>query len=1206
MPRPSPMKLDLAKLLTQAGRIIAEDDPAALEQLLALAFAALQQAESALYAVGEDAACVFVAGNKTARLDEAVRAQMDNAPLPDNARAILLAAGGQTVGVWTVLAPSALDDAAWKTFSEALAPFLALGVRRQRWRAEFQAAQVRSEAAQTQVEQRIREVATVYEIGQAMDKVPIDRLLDMVTERAAAAMDASACSLMLMLPDPRSLFIAASYGLADDIVENTRIFVGEGIAGSVAASGKPLRLAALADDPRFSKMAGVPGVDSSLCMPMKDGDGDVLGVLCIRRAIAPAFTEEDERLFSIFASQAALAINNAQLYAKLSAKIQAMSTVAALTGAIISTLDLDQVLNQVADSIVDVVHFDRCRIYLSDVDTGRFSPRIVRGFRRAPGLPGEPSVAMGEGVVGMAARQQTPILADDLSQAPPAWRKYAQALDMESFNAQPIVTRGRCIGVIVVSNTGPHRPMDASSIELLRTLVDQAGIAIENARLHESRERRYAELATLYDVSKTLAATSGVQKAAETVNDLAARITDSDASLLVLLDTAQDAMTALTWRGVSETLDRRLKSFVVPVPVTAWTRDLREPRLLVADDVETLFGPDWQPVCEAFLARHRACALIPLVVDETAVGFLLLGKRGSDYGEEELKLIAVASSQAAAVLASASSYERRNTLRGLEVSAVYELMQKVRSATALDDALSSILDIVARLVWSDSSALMTLEDDGETLTVRAARGETAAAWTVGQTARLTDDGIAARALRERTALVDTEMATRRSHLALPLVVGSELVGVLLMESKTPDVYTEESVTMLSLVASQAATIYREISSFRTLTRSTEDILRSIAVGVITINKTGHVATWNARAEEIIGLKADRIVGRPYAEFIQRLQADESARAETVAMLDLTAHIGKVLRSQLTIQSPQGEEIFVNLSAFQLKSASDDYLGVVVVVEDITNEVQMAQEVERATKLAETGQLAANIAHELRNPLASIKGAAQLLRNALPSEFQDEHGEFLDIIIEETNGLNRMMSEFLEFSRVTPPEMRLVSLNALVSRLLNFMTPYLDDEDVSVHLTLDERLPDVFVDKAQIEQVLKNIVINAAQAMPHGGTLTIATCYYAIQDIVELSLTDTGVGIPANKMEKIWTPFYTSKTKGTGLGLAISRKIVETHNGRLSVRSTPGDGSTFTLHLPITPSYVQPIPPSRQEIADQRSDRPGTLYERGEEYHAPPF
>lgn len=1205
MPRTSPLKLDLAKLLTQAGRIFAEDDPDALSQALALASAALGQAESALYAAGEDAAaCVFVTGSDTALLGAAARARLDDAPEPGDARAILLTAGGHTVGVWAVLPPPALPDSVWNTVSEALSPFLALGMRRERWRDEFRAAQSRSEAAQVQVEQRIREVATVYEIGQAMDKVPIDRLLDMVTERAAAAMGASACSLMLILPDTRSLFIAASYGLADDIVENTRIFVGEGIAGSVAASGKPLRLGALADDPRFSKMPGVPGVDSSLCMPMKDGDGDVLGVLCIRRAIAPAFTEEDERLFSIFASQAALAINNAQLYAKLSAKIQEMSTVAALTGAIISTLDLDQVLNQIADSIVDVVHFDRCRIYLSDVDTGRFSPRIVRGFRRTPGLSGTPSVAMGEGVVGLAAQRQTPILADDLSQAPPAWREYARALDMESFNAQPIVTRGRCIGVIVVSNTGPHRPMDAGSIELLRTLVDQAGIAIENARLHESRERRYAELATLYDVSKTLAATSGVQKAAETVNDLAARITDSDASLLVLLDTAQDAMTALTWRGVSETLDRRLKSFVVPVPVPAWTRDLREPRLLAADDVETLFGPDWQPVCEAFLARHRACALIPLVVDESAVGFLLLGKRGTDYGEEELKLIAVASSQAAAVLASASLYERRNTLRDLELSAVYELMQKVRSATALDDALSSILDIVARLVWSDGSALMTVDEDGEAMTVRAARGETAA-WTVGQTTPLTDEGIAARALRERTALVDTDRTTRRSRLALPLVVGSELVGVLLMESKTPDVYTEESVTMLSLVASQAATIFREISSFRTLTRSTEDILRSIAVGVITINKAGQVATWNARAEEIIGLKADRIVGHPYAEFIQRIQADESARAETVAMLDLTAHTGKVLRSQLTIQSPQGEETFVNLSAFQLKSASDDYLGVVVVVEDITNEVQMTQEVERATKLAETGQLAANIAHELRNPLASIKGAAQLLRNARPSEFQGEHGEFLDIIIEETNGLNRMMSEFLEFSRVTPPEMRLVSLNALASRLLHFMTPYLDDQDVSVHFTFDERLPDVFVDKAQIEQVLKNIVINAAQAMPHGGTLTVATCFYAVQDIVELSLTDTGVGIPADKMEKIWAPFYTSKTKGTGLGLAISRKIIETHNGRLSVRSTPGAGSTFTLHLPITPSYAQPIPQSRQEIADQRSDRPGTLYERGAEYPAPP-
>ena len=268
---------------------------------------------------------------------------------------------------------------------------------------------------------------------------------------------------------------------------------------------------------------------------------------------------------------------------------------------------------------------------------------------------------------------------------------------------------------------------------------------------------------------------------------------------------------------------------------------------------------------------------------------------------------------------------------------------------------------------------------------------------------------------------------------------------------------------------------------------------------------------------------------------------------------------------------------------------------VVVFEDVTSEVLMKEEVERVSKLAETGQLAANIAHELRNPLSSIKGAAQLLRNELPGDTVAQHGEFLDIIIEEVNGLNRMTTEFLEFSRQTQPAMKPVALNATLTRLLHFMGASLQKVGVSITYALGDDLPNVMMDKAQIEQVVKNIVINAAQAMPRGGYITVSTRYFPGTDIVEMAFTDTGVGIPPEKQEKIFAPFFTTKTKGTGLGLAIARKIVETHGGKLTARSTPGTGSTFTLHLPTRPPHPSRMPPARLEIAEQRSDAAGGLH-----------
>ncbi len=1178
-----------ARLLRQAAAIVAHETRSPLLPLLALVCDAMSTEEAALYRVSA-AGTVLVEGAHTEALDLLARGGgLGTAPLGPQQ---------QPLGVLCTSVRAA-DTALWDAVSECLAPFFVIALRQSAWASEVS-------AARTQVERRIREVATVYDIGQAMDKVEIDRLLDIVTEKAASVMEAQACSLLLRLPESDSLVIAASYGLEDDVVENARIFVSNSIAGRVVDSGEPLLLNSLADDPRFqgSSVHSVPNISSSICMPMKNEDGAVQGVLCIRRSMTqPVFTDEDLRLFSIFATQAGLAINNAQLYARLSHKLQELSTLAALTEAITSTLDLEQVLNQVADNIVDVVHFDRCRIYLLDMETGQFSPRIVRGFRRSAPEDPEAAVRSGEGVIGMVAQRQMPLHVDDITQTLPLLRDYGLALEMDAFYAQPIVARGRCIGVVVVSNTGPQRPIAAPDIELLSTFVHQAGIAIENARIIAGQEKRYAELATLYEVSKTLAATSGVQKAAQTVNDLATQITDSDAGLLLLLDDSQEGLSALHWRGVSDALAKRLRGFLSPVRVSAKARTLRSPRILTADDAEDLLGPDWRPVCEAFLARHRAAALVPLVVDNAAVGFLLLGKHGADYGDQELKLIAVASSQAATVLRSASSYERRIGQRDLELSAVYELMQKLRTATTLKEALSSILDIVASLVWSDDSSLYTVDEGGKTITVRAARGDRA--WqSVGRETQMLDgDGLAARALRARTGLIASSAAPAlpesptRSRMAIPLIVAEEMIGVLVMESRTPDLYGEDSLMMLHLVASQAATIYREMTSLRNLARYTDNILHSIAAGVVTVDKNGMVATWNKRAEDIVGFPAVEVIGKRYSHLIRMLRVDASVRGETKRMMELTARTGKVFsRSQLCYHLPGGSDIYINLSASQLRSEAGDYLGVVVVFEDVTSEVQMKEEVERVSKLAETGQLAANIAHELRNPLASIKGAAQLLRKELPGDVMSEHGEFLDMIVQEVNGLDRIATEFLEFSRVTPPDMQPVSVHAMLTRLLQFMRAYLNDQDVVVVQDLDDTLPLLPLDRSQIEQVIKNIVINAVQAMPHGGTLTVRTRLSLSGEAVDIEFADSGVGIAADKLSKICAPFFTTKTKGTGLGLAIVRKIVETHGGRLIIRSTPGEGSTFTMQLPIAALPAGLMPPAGAEITDQRHDGAGHAYE----------
>jgi len=1218
MPKQSDPHLDIGSLLTEAAACLGAGN-GALGRLVDIVCRALGASGGAVFDVTPEMECILAAGRDSRLLRERCQDALlcldySVSRSPGPVRVLLIRSVKKTIGAFGALMPGEFDHARWSAVMCALEPMLVAGIR-------LNEAERVLDGDAGESARRSNEVQSIHDLGMMMDDTAMPDLLSNIARKAAEVMSGDACSLMLRQADSTTLRIEASVGIAPEIVENTHVAIGQGISGYVAATGQALLLHNLDTDPIFhdKPVSRVHGVTSSVVVPLKDDQGSSIGVLCIRRSgSAPLFTDQDLRLLGIFARYASLSINNSRLYEKLTSKLQELSTLSALTETITSTLDLEQVLNQVADNIVEVVKFERCRIYLCDLENGRFSAEIVRGFPWHDETKLEGNIGLGEGLIGMVAQSQAPLLVDDVSNTLPVARQYARTFNLESFYAQPVVARGRCIGVVVVSNSASEPGMPASQIELLSTFVHQAGIAIENARFYAGQERRYEELATLYDVSRTLAAASGVQKAAQTVNQLATKITDSDSGVLLLFETNVDALKALHWGGVSDSLDKRLRSITTPLPVPAAARSLRVPRLLTADDCGEIFGADWQPIGEAFLARHRSVALVPLVVDNAAVGFLLLGKQRADYGVQELKLIAVASSQAATVLSSAANYERRIGQHVLELSAVYELMQKIRTATTMDEALNCILDIVASIVWSDRSALYTVDVGGASMTLRAEQGSASRQVRLPGQIPLNGDSIPARALRERRGLIAAceddgitvrtqpripvaesapEAISMRSCLAIPLVAGDETVGILALHSARPDVYTEESVMMLHLVTSQAATIYREMSSFRILTRYTENILRSIAAGVITIDKDGIIVTWNARAEEIINLRHTQTVGIHYRDFIAMLKVDEPVREETVRMVELAAQTGKVFtRNHLCYRTPQGDETYVNLSASQLRSESGEYLGVVVVFEDITHEIQMKEEVERVSKLAETGQLAANIAHELRNPLSSIKGAAQLLRNEMPEDYVEQHGEFLDIIIEEVNGLNRITSEFLEFSRVTPPQMEMIDVNALISRLLQFMGTYLVNEEVQTEIHLDESLPKLYLDKSQIEQVIRNVVINAAQAMPHGGMLTIRTRHIVAQELAEISFKDTGVGIQPDKLEKIWAPFFTTKTRGTGLGLAIARKIIETHGGKMTATSNPGEGSRFIIQLPVTPLHTRHIAPSKHDIADQRSDQPGGSFE----------
>ncbi len=228
--------------------------------------------------------------------------------------------------------------------------------------------------------------------------------------------------------------------------------------------------------------------------------------------------------------------------------------------------------------------------------------------------------------------------------------------------------------------------------------------------------------------------------------------------------------------------------------------------------------------------------------------------------------------------------------------------------------------------------------------------------------------------------------------------------------------------------------------------------------------------------------------------------------------------------------------------------------------------RLFEKIKERERLAALGEMSAGLAHEIRNPLGAIKGAAQLLQ---PEHLDESEQEMIDIILEEVDRLNSVVCQFLDYARPMKSGFTVTDLNKLLQRTIQLLGADAPD-NIEILLNLDEKLPPIFADAEKLKQVFLNLIRNAIEAMPDGGRLTIESHLVGEEDSnsVELIFADEGVGIAPDVMKNIFIPFYTSKDKGTGLGLSICQRIVEHHNGHINLQSTLGKGTKFIIRLPI--------------------------------------
>ncbi len=359
---------------------------------------------------------------------------------------------------------------------------------------------------------------------------------------------------------------------------------------------------------------------------------------------------------------------------------------------------------------------------------------------------------------------------------------------------------------------------------------------------------------------------------------------------------------------------------------------------------------------------------------------------------------------------------------------------------------------------------------------------------------------------------------------------------------------------------------------------TDDILRHINSGLLTIDKEGKIIFFNRAAKEILGFEGAEARGRDFRDvFYGRMPYLAENLAEVLRSRKQNP------RSEIEITDREGRKIPLGISTSLLIDASESIRGVIAIFQDLTETKQWEEKIRAADKMAAVGELSAAIAHEIRNPLAAISGSVEVLRGEL--EVADENRRLLDLIVRESNRLNNILSDFLLFARSKRVAFTRVELCHLVSDVVEVIRHHPSYRpDISIKVSSEESFVYVFGDEDQIKQILINLIVNACEAIGNKPGEIKIKIEIDKDNLVILKVADNGPGINDEVVSRIFTPFFSTKKEGTGLGLAIVQRLAGNLDIELSIRSEIGRGAAFILNFHRVPANQQIISKREEQSA----------------------
>lgn len=572
--------------------------------------------------------------------------------------------------------------------------------------------------------------------------------------------------------------------------------------------------------------------------------------------------------------------------------------------------------------------------------------------------------------------------------------------------------------------------------------------------------------------------------------------------------------------------------------------------------------------------RRVSTIAVPLKIKRDTIGLISADKDNIKLKltKKDIDAFATFANQASIIIENARLQEQ-NKKKIKQLLTLQEISRKISSTFNLEKLFKVMIASALKLTKASSCTLFLLDDEGKHLMLVSSNVYE----RIGREQfRLTDGkGIVGWVAKNGLPLLIKDVREDEryleilpevvSQLAVPLISEKHVLGVLSVNSPNKAAFSENDLKLLMIFAGHAASLIRNVRLYgQVMTEKNfrENILESSPNSMISINLKKEISSLNKRTEKIFNMKRKEVLGRKAADVFE----DDIVR---IINLAIDSH-SVVNRREINRHSGNGNVDILGLTSSLLRNDQGNLIGAMLIVRDLTEEKKTEELIRRIDRLTSLGQLSAGIAHEIRNPLASINFNVQLMAKQLVET------ENTKSLIEDTReGIDRiriLVKGMLDFAKPSLPCLKKDSIVRVLKDTISLMDSQLKKKKVVIRLGVLDDIPEVVIDAHQIQQVFVNLLLNGMEAMPEGGRINIGgrieKGHGKLCDKALLQFTDHGVGISRDNLHKIFNPFFTTKTEGTGLGLSIVHKILEQHNALVEVFSEEDKGTTFILKFQI--------------------------------------